>query len=380
MLFAVGASAFEAGDQGWGMIGLQRATLEQPGSEGGDRAELRLVDWSVIKDNARGLAPAIPRYVRLGRESRHRQVREEASFKAALGFYLLREYRDSVNELMDFRRNFSSSSLRREADLLLQEQLPRLIDQLVADKRDLEAVVLVEKNRNLLLDSGFDRAFLADVATAFGRLGLYQRAGRVLLYLFDRTAGRPEQQALYLPLAQSYLKRAEYGPAGDYAERYLSSSPRGEDAGGLFAVLLEAFAGQGRDRELLTWLDKKDRPRTVQLERRAAGLYWKLGRWAAVADSLEWISRTTGQLEVKEMALLAEAYYQLDDTRAAADIYQRLQDDPGYAVQARYRSAQILLQRQQRQPALKLLAQAVETDSESPWGKLARDLLIQEKR
>lgn len=39
--------------------------------------------------------------------------------------------------------------------------------------------------------------------------------------------------------------------------------------------------------------------------------------------------------------------------------------------------AQVALRREQRGLALKLLQEAVETDDESAWGKLARDLLIQ---
>jgi len=49
LLFAAGSSAYEAGDIGWGMIGLQRATLDRPDTEGGDRAKLRLIDLKLIK-------------------------------------------------------------------------------------------------------------------------------------------------------------------------------------------------------------------------------------------------------------------------------------------------------------------------------------------
>ena len=85
-------------------------------------------------------------------------------------------------------------------------------------------------------------------------------------------------------------------------------------------------------------------------------------------------------MEVKEMALLGEAYYQLNQYRNAEKIYKPLQKDSAFGTQASYRTAQILLQQQQRKDALKLLEQVVETDGSSPWGKLAQDLLIQVKR
>ena len=380
ILFAAGASAYEAGDLAWGMIGLQRATIDRPGTEGGDRAALRLIDLRVIKDGELGLAQAVNDYAQLGEQSRFRQVREESRFKQALGLYLLHERRQSVSVLMQFRRDFSSSSLRREVDLLLMEQLPAVVHQLLEEKNDLQAVVLVEQNRKLLLDSGFDKKFLQDLAKAFDKLGLYERAGRVLLYLYDRTMGQPEQQAIYRPLAESFLKRGEYARASDYAGRYLKSYPQGEDAGALFGLLLDAFERQDRNTEMLEWLNKKDRPHSAALEIRAARIYWKLGQLKDVIASLEWIRQAGHQLGVKEMALLAEAYYQLGDNEAAEKIYRALYDQPEFAAQARYRTAQILLQRRERKSALNLLARVVETDADNPWGKLAQDLLIQEQR
>jgi len=80
------------------------------------------------------------------------------------------------------------------------------------------------------------------------------------------------------------------------------------------------------------------------------------------------------------MALLGEAYYQLNKYRSAEKIYKPLQKDPAFGTQASYRTAQILLQQQQHKVALKLLEQVVETDGSSSWGKLAQDLLIQVKR
>ena len=97
-------------------------------------------------------------------------------------------------------------------------------------------------------------------------------------------------------------------------------------------------------------------------------------------ESLERASSSGESLQVKEMALLGEAYYQLQQNSAAKKIYRQLHDDPDFGVQARYRTAQILLRQQQRKAGLNLLSRVVETDGNSSWGKLAQDLLIQEKR
>ena len=370
----------EPGDMGWGMIGLQRATLDRPDTEGGDRGELRLIDRKVINGGELELVQAVNEYAQLGAKSQFRPVREESRFKSALALYLLGDHRESVDDLMRFRREFGSSELIREVDLLILEQLPTVVRQLLEEKNDLQAVVLAEKNRKLLLRSGFNKDFLHDLATAFDRLGLYERAGRVLLYLFDRTSGHEEQQFIYLPLAQSYLKRKEYQKAGQYASLYLEEFPQGEDGGALFGILLDAFEREGRPDELLAWLNREDRPSSSELEIRAAYIYWKLGKLQAVIKSLEKVYSAGGSLQVKEMALLGEAYYQLEKNSAAEKIYRQLHEDPDFGTQARYRTAQILLRQQQRKAALKLLNQVVETNGDSSWGKLAQDLLIQEKR
>jgi outer membrane protein assembly factor BamD (BamD/ComL family) len=380
LLFAAGAAAYEAGDLGWGMIGLQRATLDRPDTEGGDRAALRLLDIKILKGGELVLAQTAAEYAKLGEKSQFRPVREEARFKHALALYLLGDNQESLEKLMRFRREFGSSQLIREADLLILQQLPTVVHRLLEQKNDLQAVVLAEQNRKLLLRSGFDKEFLRDLATAFDRLGLYERAGRVLLYLFDRTAGKPEQELIYLPLAQSYQKRAEYQKASEYAERYLKKFPHGEDAGALFSILLDAFERNGHSEELLSWLDREDRPSSRDLEIRAAHIYWKAGRLPSMVECLRRADRFGGAFEVKEMALLAEGYYQLGKNLAAEKIYRKLFDDPLFGVQARYRTAQLLLRQQQRKAALALLEKLVETDGDDPWGKLAQDLLTQETR
>lgn len=380
VMYAAGAAAYAAGDREWGIIGLQKAALDRPNSEGGERAELRLIDDKLLVGATLERAQAASDYGRLGKQSSTRLVREEAVFKRALTLYLLEDHADSVQELMRFRREFSSSRLRREADLLLLEQLPKVVDLLLGQGNDLQAVVLVEQNRNLLLRGGFSRAFLQNLAGAFKRLGLHARASRVLLYLLDQAPDEAQRKPIYLPLAQAYLQRDEFGPASDYAGRYLEKYPQGRDASALFGVLLDAFERQGRWAELSAWLNRENRPSSPELEARAAWIYWQQEQPKQVVKCLERASKAGGKLAVKEMALLGEAYYRLKRGQEAEKIYRGLHADEQFSAQARYRSAQLLLRQQDRAGALKLLAQLVEEDGNSRWGTLARDLLIQEKQ
>jgi len=281
---------------------------------------------------------------------------------------------------MRFRREFASSGLRREADLLLLEQIPPLVESLLEQKKDLQAVVLVEQNRKLLRSGDISRDFLNDLSGAFERLGLYGRAGRVLLYLFDQSSNEAQQQPIYLPLARSYLQRGEFSAASDYAGRYLEKYPQGEDSGALFGILLDAFAAEGRNDELLSWMNRENRPTSPALETRAAWLYWEQGKLPELVKCLERARKEAGKLEVKEMALLAEACYQLNRNAEALEIYRQLQNDSRFGTQARYRSAQLLLRNKQPKAALNLLAQLVDEKKKDPWSKLAQDLLIQTKQ
>ena len=378
LLFAAGISAYEAGDMGWGMIGLDRVTLDRPETEGGDRGMLRLIDHKLVNGGELELAQAVTAYGKLGIRSQFYPVREEGRFKSALALFMLGDHAESVKQLMQFRREFRSSPLLREVDALVLKQLPMVIHELLLAKDDLQAVVLAEQNRKLLLRSGFDKEFLGDLATAFGRLGLYERSSRVLLYLLDRTAGKAAQQHIYLPLTQSYIKRQEYRLASQYARSYLEKYPQGEDAGALFGILLDAFVRNGSQEELLQWLQRKNRPSSTALEIRAANIYWQQGDMQRVVESLEKVYQAGGVLQVKEMALLAEAYYQLKKNKNAIKIYRDLDTDPDYAVQSRYRTAQILFRQGQRQAAIVLLKQVVESSGQTRWGKLAQDLLIEE--
>ena len=95
--------------------------------------------------------------------------------------------------------------------------------------------------------------------------------------------------------------------------------------------------------------------------------------------SLEAVLAGGGALQVKEMAQLAEAYYQSGNLSAAEDYYDALAEETSFSSQALYRSAQIRLKQGEKRTALKLLRQLSETDIKDPWAELARDLLIQLK-
>ncbi|MBD1400420.1 tetratricopeptide repeat protein [Pelovirga terrestris] len=377
--FAAAAAVFEAGDPDWGWIGLERTTQDYPRSEGGDRAALRLLDIRMMNAQETTIAAMAGEYEAIGKRSQIRTLREEAFFKEILVWFLAADHQTSVNRLMRFRRDFAGSPLRREANILLSQQLPIVVEQLLDQGNDLQAVVLVEQNRELLLASGYDRAFLNNLVRAFNRLGLYERSSRVLLYLFNQSAGTPDQKDVFLPLAQSFMQRDQYLAAGDYAHQYLSQYPDGADAGALFVLLIDSLERQGLDAEISQRIQHRDRPDTPEANLRVAAIHWQQDDFAAVVNNLERAAAVQSLLP-REQARLAESYYRLGNVPSSLRLYQGLVDDPDFSSQARYRSAQMLLQRGQRPAALAQLQALIGDDANSAWGKLARDLLIQLER
>lgn len=377
--FAAGAAAYAAGDFDWGWIGLEQVTQDYPSTEGGDRAALRLLDIRIINGGSAAMAEAVSGYAALAQRATTRQIREESSFKEALALFLGGEHRRSVDRLMTFQRDFAGSSLRRESRLLLAQQLPLVVEQLLEQGHDLQAVVLVEQNRELLLVSRYERSFLHNLVRAFDRLGLYDRSARVLLYLFDQSAGSPEQKEIFLPLARSFMQRDQYLAAGDYARQYLASYPSGEDAGALFVLLLDSLERGNHQDQMLDWLQRSERPDSPDVDIRAARIYWQQKDYAAVIDYLE-RAATYGPLQSQELACLAEAHYQQKNFSASLNGYRAVQEDPAFTSQARYRSAQIMLHLGERPAAIAQLEKLVKEDAGSAWGKLARDLLIQQQR
>ena len=377
--FAAAAAVLEAGDPDWGWIGLERTTQDYPRSEGGDRAALRLLDIRMMNAQEPTITSIAGEYANIGQGSQVRNLREEALFKEGLVLFLAADHQTSVNRLMRFRRDFASSPLQREANILLSQQLPIVVEQLLDQGNDLEAVVLVEQNRELLLASGYDRAFLNNLVRAFDRLGLYERSSRVLLYLFDQSAGTPGQKDVFLPLAQNFMQRDQYLAAGDYARKYLSQYPDGVDAGALFVLLIDSLERQGLDAEIREWIARRDRPDTPETNLRVAAIHWRQDDFAAVVNNLERAAAAQPLLP-REQTRLAESYYRLGNVPLSLGLYENLVDDPDFSPQARYRSAQMLLQQRQRPAALEQLQALIRDDANSAWGKLARDLLIQLER
>lgn len=355
---------------------LHSIRQDYPNTEAADRAWLVLLDRQVLASEGQESAGALVEYSTIARRSLVREVRQEAGFKHALLLYLNGRLSESIDALSTFRRGNFRSSLRAEATALLAEALPAQIKQLIDEGKDMEALVLVERHRSLLLQKGLDTFFLYDLALSMNRLGLWERAVRVYLYLLEGADQRPDiANQLYLPLIRLYFDNMEYGLAERYAKEYFERFSLGEDRFRIYEYWLKAVHAQKKTESLLFLLGRPDRPSDDELEALACELYWELGDYEMVQRLAIRIKRMDGDLAWRARYLQAESLYRLGRFRQAHRLYQDLEQQAFYLEPSLYRQARIQLEWNQRTRAATLLEQLLEDGKHEGWKALAQDLL-----
>ncbi len=355
---------------------LDRILVAFPESAGGQRAALKQIDLAVLDGPEKVLVWAVIDYGRYAEEVSERELREEAGFKRALALHLKGENVRSVDALQQFIRDFFSGTLRREAEALLGELLPGVVDQLIAQGEHMQALVMVERNREILLDRRISWEFLARLAGAFSDMELLQRAARVYLFMLDNNQDLRREEPLYRPLLRTLYQSGQYRLVEEYAERYQRNHPQGHDRAAVTLLRAQALNELGRKPEAAALLVAAGRPAGRELDAWGGRLCFEIGDYAAAAGCLVRLTeRGDGDPTPQELILLAEALFRAERPEEALPYFEALQNDAGVADQAIYRSAQIYLQNGRQAGALKLLNRLAD-EGESPlWRKMAREML-----
>ncbi|MDO3378085.1 tetratricopeptide repeat protein [Geoalkalibacter halelectricus] len=373
-VFAQAQANWRSGDAREARILLDRVLVAFPDSQGGPRATLKLIDLAVIRGEDKSLVWAIMDYGRLAEEAPERGLREEAAFKQALALHLGHDNRRSVTVLEQFIRNYFSGTLRGEAEALLGELLPPVIDELIAAEEYLQALVLVERHREILLDHRIDWDFLKRLAGAFRDMELLGRAARVYLFMLDNNREPGREQGLYLPLVRVLLERGQYESVREYARRYAREYPRGADRAEVLLIEARALKVAGRREEAAALLSAPERPAGVELDRLGGQLNFQLGRYPQAIDCLKrLVAQPAGVFSAEEHLLLAEALYRAARHAEALEHFEALRTQAQTADQAAYRCAQIHLHQGDRVLALKLLRQLVDEGSSDLWRRLGQE-------
>ncbi len=121
--------------------------------------------------------------VQLPKQANSRPIREEALFKQALVHAILGETMTSIQLLQQYLREFLTGDVRISAQALLIDLLPGEIKRLVDNQEYMQALVLAKKNKDLFQNKWIDSKFLVDIAEAYNRIGIYDEAQKLYLYL-----------------------------------------------------------------------------------------------------------------------------------------------------------------------------------------------------
>lgn len=353
--------------------------VDSPYAEAAARSRLKLFDFDVLGGGEVERRRASAAYGEVAAGAALRGLREEAALKQALTLYLSKDLDGSIAAAGRFIRDFSSGPLASEGKALLREVLPLQVAALIANQDDLQAVVLVEQYRALLVNDTLSGPFLLELGRATTRLGLFERACKVYLYLLDAAAGRPEEEGYYLPFLETAFDRGEYELVRTYGLRYLTRFPKGKERARAFYLQLRAMQ-QGGDMEgAAALLQSSQRPKDDALEVLATEIFWALGRYAEVAACFGAATQGTVSGPPEGLILKAEALCKLGREGEALPIYRQLMGQEKFADQAAFRYAELRLRKGERSEGLKTLRRLAEEGKDPLWRRLAQESLVQAK-
>ena len=347
------------------------------GTEAANRAWMKILDVIVLTGNKKQREGVVESYGVLGEEAVTESLRREAALKEAILEAMDAHPDRCVADLSRFLRDNRTGDLPPLAEVLLGEELPKVVRERLVRGDDLGAVVLVEQHREALLKGKIDWSFLHDVARAFSRLGLARRGCKVYFYMLQQARAPRRREGIYLPLAQLLFQQGEYARVEKYARAYLAAYPTGPDRAPLYGLLARALVHQSRVREAADLLAAVKATADPALDLTAARIFWQVGRYSEVVRWAAKLQVRGAKAPAEGTYLLARALYRLGRKKQALPLFRQLAGKGPFADEARFRCAQIELTTGDRQEGLKVLRGLAETGSDPLWRELARQSLPQ---
>lgn len=351
-------------------ISNQKENTDTPSQQSTDKSR---------QNDFTGFDPALE-YADIAANAPLRALREEAAFKEALTYYFKTEYEKSVELLQNFTRTNSSGVLIKEAEALLVEILPVVVEDKIENKDYVDALVLAEQNRAILISGKVKGDFLAELGLAFASLCFWNKAVRVYLYRMDIAKDKKEEETVYLPLVQAYYEKNDLAQVEEYSRRYLADFPDGEDRAAIMHLQISALYKNNRTDKALRLLKQKNLPQSQELHALAGRIFYEVGDYDMAAEHLAKIM-TAGLNDVEPEAVLlrAEALFRSGRGVAALPLYRHLENLDAFADQAAYRMAQVYMATDDHGAGLKLLQVLVEKARSPLWRKMAIETLAMEK-
>jgi hypothetical protein len=348
---------------------LSRIEDTFPNTEAAFRAALKYTDLRYLGDPTWHVT-AKSYYRELAEQSRYRAVSEEAYFKEALLYHLHTDDATAIPLLMTLTRNFRSGQIVPHAEALLLQILPGEIRRLINAGNHLEAVVLSRQNRRFFDNNWIDADLLVDLALAHERLGSFQEALNLYLFLAGRTAGSEKEQ-FYLPLARTAFAKGDFNLVEDFAGQYAFNFPDGRYRNDILLLRLKSLYATDQSERAIDLLPAP-LPDRSDFKSLAATLFFTAQNFDAAANLLEELANQPETFSEAQVYMRAESLFQLERYPESAELFQQSRSMDGYQGQSVYRLSQIARSQGNQEQALNLLKELAETTDDSLWQQLAR--------
>jgi len=341
-------------------------------TDSGTLAAIKKNDLQLLKDKQYS-DNSLNNYQDISNRSATRSIREEAEFKIILIHALRGENQTAVTLLHKFLREFQTGNVRITAQALLIDILPKEINRLVNETEYVDALVLAKKNKVLFQNNWINSNFLVDIAEAYHKVGIYDEAQKLYLYLIEIMSA-DEREAYYLPMIQATFDHGNFSLVEDYAAQYTYNYPEGTYSKDIFLLRLKALMADARLSEALQALPTT-LPDDGSFHSISAALYFRTDNYQETVTVLEEYAELAEPLSQQQYFFLAESYYRTENITAAASTFSQVTENNPFYHQSLYRLAEIHRQQGENDLALTFLKKIVETEENSRWKQYAeRDL------
>ena len=339
-----------------------------PGTEPAYRAALKKNDLLFLQDRTWGLE-ATAHYAGIAQKANSRPLREEALFKQALVHALLDDKTTSVQLLQLFLREFLTGDVRISAQALLIDLLPGEIKRLVDNQEYIQALVLAKKNKDLFQKKWIDNTFLVDIAKAYNRIGIYDEAQKLYLYLIE-IMPVDQREDLFLPMIQATFDHGNYSLVDDYAAQYSYTYPAGRHTDQVLFFRLQSLVADERLSDALRILPEP-LPENIAIYELAAALFFRTDDYEKCLDVAKRLARLKNPLSHTEQYMLAESLCRTGLFAEAEQAFMAIGKESGFYQQSLYRLAELARRDKNEKKALSLFEKLVETEENSLWKQYA---------
>ncbi len=338
------------------------------GMEAGFRAAMKKNDLLLLQKKSWGTEAAI-HYGVIAETANSRTIREEALFKQALAQSMLGDTAKPIALLQQFLREFLTGNVRISAQALLIDLLPREIKRLVDNQEYIQALVLAKQNKDLFQNKWIDSKFLIDIAEAYDRIGIYDEAQKLYLYLIE-IMPVDQREDLFLPMIQATFDQGNYSLVGDYAAQYAYLYPKGRFSSKLLILRLRALVADERLSDALQLLPDP-LPANKAMYELAASLYFRTDNYKKCVEISKKLLLMKPSLSQQEQFMFAESLCRTGLRDEAEQAFMAITKENEFYQQSLYRLAELARQKGNEKKALSFFEKLVETEKNSLWKQYA---------